>query len=364
MTRALIVVAALALLVGYVGAVPDSPWREVAAPAPGARVLEIVPFGDGVLALGSVPQGNDRAPAAWTTDDGIRWRAVPVRPHSGYAFVAELISAGTGDRLLVLGQAFGGAHGNPRMTVWSGDAGGLVEYPQVVEMFGGPHAIAVTGAAALGGTDLLVGGWDGPGGRYGAAVWTSGDGARWQRHSDDPGLTSAPGELTGAADVTVGPPGFVIVGQSLRGGATQALQWISRDGITWRRIELPGADALASRVGCDMRGCVVLGQTTGLTPHLRCWTGSDTAVDGPGATKVDVSQIIVRAGRVLAVVRMNGVVHLTALTTDCTDWHEISLPVRTTGAQVGVLPFGVLMATDDGGSSRLWVRALTAQRAV
>ncbi|WP_067686101.1 hypothetical protein [Nocardia jejuensis] len=358
MKRALIVVAALALLAGYVGAVPDSPWREVPAPAPGARVLRIVPFGAGVLALGSVPRGTDREPAAWETDDGIRWRAVPVRPHSGYAFGAELISVGVGDRLVVLGQAFGGAHSNPRMTVWSGDATGLEEYPQVVEMFGGPHAIAVTGAAALGGIDLLAGGWDGPGGRYGAAVWTSGDGARWTRHSDDPALSSAPGELTGVAEVTVGPRGFVMVGQTLRGGATRALQWISRDGVTWQRIELPGANALASRVGCDAHGCVVLGQTTGPTPRLRCWPSSGAAVDGPGAAQVDLSQVLLREGRALVVVRLNGVVHLDSLNAECDGRQEISLPVRAGRAQVGLLPSGVLMATDDGGSSRLWVRAL------
>ena len=40
-----------------------------------------------------------------------------------------------------------------------------------MEVFGGEHAISVNGETARPGTDLIVGQWDGPGGRYGAAVW-------------------------------------------------------------------------------------------------------------------------------------------------------------------------------------------------
>lgn len=355
--RALVTVAACALLAGCSAAVPDSPWRELPAPATGARVLDFVRLDDGVMAVGSVPTADGRGPAAWTTTDGKRWRPVPVHPNSPYAFAAEFISSGRGDRVVALGQAFGGAHSNPRMTIWSGDADGLVEHPQVVEMFGGPRAIAVTAAAVRGGTDLLVGGWDGPGGRYGAAVWTSADGARWQRRADDPALTSAPGEQTGAAHVTTGPPGFVIVGETLRQHTSQPLEWISPDGISWQRIALPGTDAVAARVGCDTTGCLVLGLTVGASPHILCWPDvTATPVDGPGAAAVDVSQVELRDRRALAVIRLDGVAHIASMTANCTDWQEIPLPMRSADARLVTLPAGLLVATTDDDHSRLWLR--------
>ncbi|MFI6871591.1 hypothetical protein [Nocardia sp. NPDC050406] len=359
MIRALILAAGV-LLVGCGGAVPDSPWVELSAPASGARVLDFVRVEDGVLAVGSIPTAHGRGPAAWHSGDGRRWRAVSVHPSSPYAFAAQLISAGRGDRIVALGQAFGGAHSNPRMTVWSGDADTLVEHPQVVEMFGGPKAIAVSGAAALGGTSLLVGGWDGPGGRYGAAVWTSADGAVWQRRADDPALTSAPGEQTGAADVTTGPSGFVLVGQTLTQGRSRPLQWISGDGVSWRRIELKGDDAVASRVGCDSSGCLVLGQTLGASPRTLCWTHADAApVDGPAASVVDISQILRQGGEALAVTRLDGTAHLASLTANCTDWQDIPLPVRSADARIVALPDGLLVATTDDDGSRLWLRSET-----
>lgn len=244
------------------------------------------------------------------------------------------------------------------MTIWSGTGDELVEHPQVVEMFGGPHAIAVTAAAALGGTSLLVGGWDGSGGQYGAAVWTSTDGAVWQRRADDPALTSGPGEQTGASDVTTGPPGFVIVGQTLRQSTAEPLQWISGDGISWQRIALPGTNAVATQVACDIAGCLVFGQTLGTSPHILCWPNADTAaVDGPGAAAVDVSQVVLRDRKALAVVRLDGTAQLRSTSTNCTDWQDIPLPVRSAEARIVSLPSGLLVATTDDDRSRLWFRA-------
>lgn len=224
---------------------------------------------------------EDRAPAAWTSSDGSHWRAVAVEPRSPYGSLAELISAGVGDRTVVLGRAFGGSHGNPRMTVWSGDSTKLVEYPQVFELFGGPHSIAVTAAASLGGTDLLIGGWDGADGRYGVAVWVSADGANWQRRVDDPALSSGAGELTGASAITTGPAGFVIVGETQRDGTQLPLEWTSRDGSAWQRIAMPGTAALATQVGCNPARCTVFGQSTLAAPTVLCWP-SDTAAAIPG----------------------------------------------------------------------------------
>ncbi|MFC9993963.1 hypothetical protein [Nocardia sp. NPDC127526] len=321
-------------------------------------MVEFVRVGDEVLALGSVPGAEGRAPAAWVTGDGSEWRAVGVEPKSGYGFVAELISAGVGERIVVLGQAFGGAHSNPRMTVWSGGVGGLVEHPQVVEMFGGPRAIAVSGAAALGGVDLLVGGWGGPQG-YGAAVWTSRDGATWARRADDPALASAVGEQTGAADVTTGPEGFVVVGHTLRDGAPRPLEWVSGDGFGWERRELGGVGVLATRVGCGSAGCTVFGQTTGTPAQIMCWPGvGAVAVGGPTASTVDVLQVLARDARAVTAFKLDGVVHLASTASNCTDWQEISMPIAAFRARMVELPGGgLLLATTEDEASRLWLRA-------
>ncbi|WP_330181684.1 hypothetical protein OHB26_35815 [Nocardia sp. NBC_01503] len=358
MRWSLVLLSVLALIAGCARGTTDSEWKELALPASGARVVELVPVRDGVLALGSVPSGEDRAPAAWTSSDGSHWRAVAVEPRSPYGSLAELISAGVGDRTVVLGRAFGGSHGNPRMTVWSGDSTKLVEYPQVFELFGGPHSIAVTAAASLGGTDLLIGGWDGADGRYGVAVWVSADGANWQRRVDDPALSSGAGELTGASAITTGPAGFVIVGETQRDGTQLPLEWTSRDGSAWQRIAMPGTAALATQVGCNPARCTVFGQSTLAAPTVLCWP-SDTAaaIPGPAATTIDTLKVLVRDARTFAVVRLDGAVHLLSVRPDCTDWQDLPLPVPAARAQLTELPNGLLLSTIEDNASRLWLRA-------
>ncbi|MFJ9370886.1 hypothetical protein ACIRRA_41640 [Nocardia sp. NPDC101769] len=359
MRWSIVLVAVLVLAAGCAARQADSPWREVSLPQHGARVLEFAPIAGGVLALGSIPAGDGRAPAAWSSPDGTRWTSVPVRPDSPYGALAELISAGTGTHTVVLGQAFGGAHSNPRMTIWSGDGRGLAEHAQAMEMFGGPHAIAVTAAAARGGTDLLVGGWDGDNGRYGAAFWTSADGADWQRHADDPALSSAPGEQTGVAGVGTGAQGFVIVGETLRDNILRPLEWNSPDGFGWQRHELPGANAVAARIGCGNTDCTVLGQSIGATPHVLCWPSDDAdPVPLPGTGSVDVLQVLPTASRVLSLVALDHVVQLASMTPNCTGWQQIYLPESAPVARMIALPTALLLATTEADRSRLWLHAL------
>ncbi|RDI67530.1 hypothetical protein [Nocardia pseudobrasiliensis] len=329
----------------------SSTWTELSMPAPGARVSAIVAVGNEVLVSGAL--GGH--PGAWIGSDGKRWRAVRLEAHSGYAPAAELISVGVGERVVALGQAFGGAHSNPRMTIWSGDAGALVEYPQAFELFGGPHAIAVTAAATIGGTDLLIGEWDGPGGRYGSAVWLSRDGRTWQRSAEDPALSSAPGEQTGAAGVATGPAGFVIAGNTLRDGVLIPLVWTSPDGRAWQRRELSGAAAIATRAACDTAGCATAGQSVA-SPRLLCWPDPTAPpVPGPTASRLELSQLFIHDNRILATARLDGRAHLLSVHRDCTVWQDIPLPTTAGEARLGTLPDGrLLLATADTSGSRLW----------
>jgi hypothetical protein len=341
-------------------------WREVPAPAAGARVLAIVPDGRGLLVVGSVPGPQGRAPGAWTTTDATTWHAVPLQPHTYYAYQAELVTVGVaGGRVTALGQAFGGAHSNPRMTVWSGDDTGLVEHEQPFEMFGGPHAITVGDAAALPGTALLVGQWDGPTGRYGAAVWTSPDGAAWRRDAADPALASAPGEQTSALGVGTGAAGFLVTGATQQGAQLLPLLWVSPDGRAWRRISLPTlnqAGVEANHVACDGTGCVLAGAAISDNWRAVCWpltTGltAGAAHGGPTGDTLAVSQVLLHGNEVLDALRVGGTARLESISRDCMHWREVALPVRSDEVRVGTLPAGLLLATTDETSSRLWLRS-------
>jgi hypothetical protein len=351
-------------------------WREVPLPAAGARILTIVPTGGGVLVTGSVPGPLGRAPGAWTTSDGRTWHPLPLDPHTPYAHQAELIMATlVNGRLTAYGQAFGGAHSLPRPTLWSGTTGGgLDEYEQPFEMFGGPHAIATSDEAALPGTVLLAGSWDGATGRYGAAVWTSQDGATWHRDADDPALASAVGEQTSALGVTTSQDGFLVVGYTQRGARLDPLAWTSADaGRTWRRVVLPGGPtaqqygATANRAACDSAGCVLTGVGIGPQWQALCWpvaTGARTTVGaergGPTGSNVQTSQVLLHGDEVLAAYRVDTVGRLESVSRDCTTWRDIALPVRSDEVRVGVLggqrSGQLLVATTDATSSRLWVR--------
>ncbi len=338
-------------------------WRSVPPPSPDARVLAIVPDGKGLLVLGSVPGPAGRAPGAWTTTDGRSWHSVPLIPHTVYAGQAELIAVGAAaGRITVLGQAFGGAHSNPRLTFWTGSTGILVEHEQPFEMFGGPHAIATNDAAALPDTALMVGQWDGPTGRYGAAVWTSADGVTWHRDADDPALASAPGEQTSALGAAAGPDGFLVAGDTLRGALLAPLVWTSPDGKAWRRIALPTTSegATANRAACDDSSCVVAGVALGSQWHARCWplvgAVAGTGTSGPGGTTMRVSQVLLHEREALIALRVNDKARLESTARDCAGWRDVPLPITSDEVRIGELPDGLLLATTDETTSRLWLR--------
>jgi hypothetical protein len=299
------------------------------------------------------------------------WHPVPLQPHTVYAGQAQLVSVGAAaGHVMALGQAFGGAHSNARLTVWSGDTAGLVEHEQPFEMFGGPHAIAVNDAAALPGTALLVGQWDGPTGRYGAAVWTSADGSTWHRDAGDPALTSAVGEQTSALGAAAGPAGFLAVGDTLHGALLSPLVWTSPDGVAWHRVAAPvgpvtarQGGATANRAACDGRGCVVAGIALGSPWHAMCWPvdGGTVGTVGPGTTgpsgtTMQVSQVLLAGDQALVALRVDDRARLASTGRDCAGWRDVSLPIASDEVRVGELATGLLLATTDATSSQLWLR--------
>lgn len=342
-------------------------WRAVPLPTPDARVVAMARDGATTYLFGSVPGPAGRAPAAWTTTDARHWNRLAVRASTYYGAQAELTLIGlAGGRISAYGLAYGGAHGLPRPTNWTGTAAGartrLVDHEPAVEVFGGEHAIAVNGETARSGTDLIVGQWDGPGGRYGAAVWTSSDGVRWTRNASDPALVSAPGEQTAARGGAAGPDGFIVVGDTLRGGATTALSWTSPDGRVWQRNPLPYKGSVsAARVGCDGTGCVIVGATIGAQPQLTCWArrpgkAPSGGPPGPNGGLVEPDQVLMRDRDAVAVVSVDDTARLVTVHRDCTGWTPLATPATAKQAAVGEVGTHLLLATSDLNVSQLWLR--------
>ncbi|QGN33909.1 hypothetical protein [Microlunatus sp. Gsoil 973] len=108
-------------------------WRRVELPA------DVRPTTFGTDQSGMIIGGRrDRGP--WLATVSAADAITPVRldKHSPYAVTAEFVSIGIfGDKIAALGNVHGGAHGNSRWTVWTGDTRQLTEYPQSLETFGG-----------------------------------------------------------------------------------------------------------------------------------------------------------------------------------------------------------------------------------
>jgi hypothetical protein len=341
-------------------------WRALATPHPGARVRVLTRLGDELLALGSIPGPAGRAPGAWVTRDLRTWTSVPLHPVTGYGKQAEFIRSGVyGGHISAFGQASGGAHGNPRPTMWTGNRNGLVEHVQSFTLFGGEDAISQNGETAGAGGSLIVGSWDGRSG-YSAAVWTSPDGANWVRHQDTPGLASTAGEQTSARSATALDGRFLVVGDTQPGsGPTRALAWTSDDPRRWQRVPLPspGADgATAARAACAPSSCVVIGARVSSAPRLLCWTLSAAGRRpqlgplGPGGPLLEPDELL-DAGRTLyAVIDTDASARLVAVDRDCSGWAPIALPTRAPDAAVGLLGTRMVLATTTAGASRLWTR--------
>jgi hypothetical protein len=340
-------------------------WLEVPSPQVGARVLVMAAPTGGLVAFGSVPGPDRYAPAAWSTADARTWTALPLTPATGYGRQAELtMAAADGARVSAWGQAFGGAHSNPRPTLWNGTAAQLTEHEQSFILFGGEDAIATVAEAASAGTFLLAGAWDGASGRYGAAVWTSPDGEHWTRSADAPGLASGPGEQTFARGAAAGPGGFLLLGSTqLAAGGTLPLAWTPNPDGSWHRIPLPSSGpAVATTAACDAAGCVVVGTTADVEQRPVCWTLTDGVPgarhDGPGTGVLGVTQALLAGGRVYTVSDAGHHARLDVLDRDCTNPASLPVPAEADGAALAALGGMLVLSTTTPDGGRMWTRVL------
>lgn len=93
-------------------------------------------------------------------------------PRSGYAPETRWVSlAKDQTRILNIGGARGGSHGNVRWTTCSGTAANVEETPQSFYAFGGWGAGDLVDVVVLSGGDAIIGTWQGAQAGLDAAVW-------------------------------------------------------------------------------------------------------------------------------------------------------------------------------------------------
>lgn len=299
-------------------------------------------------------------------DDGSA-RPVPLRPHSPYAKVADLVSVtGHGREVVALGAAHGGAHANFRWTVWTGTTAGLDDRPQTFETFGGQSAGSLLDAVSTGAGPLVVGSWSG---RYGldAAVWRP-MGSRWVRQESTGTPLANQAHLQVAPRSAAASPERVLISGSVitfaDGIHQQAALWTApRAGRPWTLVRLPGAGAQSEALSsaCLADSCWVAGRVDG---RLALWSlPSDRAARRDELPSVEVDtegpgpQVVLGSGRPTLLASRAGVT--TLLTTDGPQWRQFEAPPGQVAAAAsrGERLYAVLA---EGGSASVWTTDLPA----
>jgi hypothetical protein len=378
----LAVVAALALVAG--GAVAGGgyglSWRPLTLPLPAGRQVTVRDVtacpGRWYAVGGTTSSDGSTAPAAWWSPDARRWTALALHPLSLYGRLATLYGAACrGDRVVAIGAAPGGAHGNPRTATWIGGTAGLAEVPAPFDLYGGNDAVTVGRLVAGPPGFLIAGGRVSPRtGLAGAAVWRSPDGRAFTLVDRDPALASSATVATAVIDAAAVPGGWTAVGNVLPAGspgiARSPAAWYSPDGVQWRREEVPGrrgTDEALDRVVAWHGGALALGERGN---RFGTWTRDGIADGGGWATggsfgtftgtaQPAVTGLVAGPAGVFAA-GCDGSACRLWTSTDGGAWTELRLPVQLpAGGQHRILLAGtgadLLLVANDGQRPRLWL---------
>ena len=301
-SRPVAVAALLAatLLAGCTGTtIKDSPgpaWSTVALPA---DVRPTALAADRDLIIGG---RHGTGPWLATLDGHNAVHPVHLGTNSPYSEIAEFVSIATyHGRIAALGNVHGGAHGNSRWTVWTGDTTMITEYPQTLETFGGVNGGDLEAVVINKDGPLITGSY-----RFGdsgldGGIWIPDRepvGSHWaQPDPTGTDLDTTRTTLVSIRTASADADHVVLAGSTthLANGVHQvASVWTRPDGAHWQRIELPDAgnrsEALSIACWTGTRhttDCLVAGTSDG---HLAAWTvsGSHVArIDGlPGTRAV------------------------------------------------------------------------------
>ena len=238
--------------------------------------------------------------ATLDADDAIT--PVPLSKHSPYAFTAEFVSIAIFEgRIAALGNVHGGAHGNSRWTVWTGDTDRLTEYPQSLETFGGVNGGDLEAIVINKDGPLITGSY-----RFGTSgldggIWLPRGqpvGKRW-RQPDPTGtdLDTTRSILVSVQTAAADQDQVVLAGSTteLGNGVRQiATVWIRPDGDHWKRIQLPRpgdrSEALSLSCwssGAGATGCLIVGTVDGRLAGWMLSGGHATRITGLPEVAVD-----------------------------------------------------------------------------
>lgn len=296
---------------GRVALPPDAlpelavPWGDavlVGVVRPGADAAGYQP---GLLRVEPVDGGVDGATGTETVAE------VPLAPVTGYGRSASWMSlAADGERVVGVGADRGGAHGNPRWSVWSGTDAGVEEHEQAFSTFGGWGAgqlVDVVASPAGPQADALVGSWQGDLAGLDVAVWArSAEGSQeWARlGSAGTPLQGTRASVVAALAAAPAPDGMLVAGWvygTAPGGTQVPVVWRAPGPQgPWTREPLPdaGARGSAMAVRCADRAdradradgtCVVAGHVDGVLALWRRDGGGWTRVAGVPPLAVDES---------------------------------------------------------------------------
>ena len=218
-------------------------WQEVTLPVPpgnpGRLALRdvVVCGGTWFLTGGVIVTDEDTRPAVWTSTDGQSWRLLNLDAKSFYGKQSIVYAAACRDgKLAMIGAKSGGAHGNPRVSTWYQQGDTMIEVQAAFTLYGGSEAVNVS--RMVGGPK----GWLIAGNRIsGAAAWVSPDATDFKLIQGAPNLSSDPGMDTADQDGIATEQGWMLVGGGLTTGHIDhdPLVWTSADGAQWQRVALP-----------------------------------------------------------------------------------------------------------------------------
>ena len=266
------------------------------------------------------------APAAWRSTDGVRWISLPVVAEPGDDLDAGRMKAvvEVDGRLIAVGCLDENCLSGPAMWV-SGTSGGFTPATDVPA----PEAAAVNDVIATHGGLVAVGTYNSVGDAPSrAAAWTSVDGERWLRSGAiEDGAYSAMRGVARIGDVLIavgdaatedrttfhpavwrsmddgatwqsiapstfgGYPGTYLQKVVFTGAALvavgrandsepRAAAWVSPDGETWQRVEMPGGGAWAVSIADGPDGLIAVGgfkapwvgeETPAIPPAMLTW---------------------------------------------------------------------------------------------
>ncbi len=256
-------------------------WSRIALPE-SVAASSLAAASESLLVGGLASSGGDH-PVLFVVDASASPRAVPLRPTSPYAKVADLISvAARGDEVVALGAAHGGAHANFRWTVWTGSGQRLDEYPQTFETFGGQNAGALLDIVITSEGAAIAGTWAASEGGLDAAVWLP-RGRKWLRQesagtplANTPQLQVAPRAASAAGSTMIISGSVITFGD---GAEQRAAVWTwptRRSAWTLRQLPDAGTHSEALSSGCA-ETCWVSGYADGT---VALWSFDPTDATG------------------------------------------------------------------------------------